>query len=280
MSADARILKLAVCAVPEGDAEAGSVAAIAAAAAQGADLVLLPEQPEVVARWHTGQAVPRHPLDEHPLYRAYADAAARHHIAVIGNLYVTAGDGAANTSFILDRDGRRLGCYRKLHPAPGEANDTTPLNGDPFPLFTVAGARLGLAVCMDIHVPEVFRIYGLKGADLICVSTQYMDYTGDMLESLEKARAIDSQVYFALSRYIQEPFLAGRSMGYAKVIAPDGRIICSTAHRAGVATAALDLDARPRHWNAPHATLREIFDRIRQPSLYRALTDAHGEPPT
>jgi predicted amidohydrolase len=206
------------------------------------------------------------------LFRSLQDAARERGIGVGCALTNRVDGGVANTAFLLGRDGALVGAYRKKHPAPGEDIVTTPIDGDPFPVFSFEGVRIGFAICMDIHYPEMFRIYGLKGADLVLLPTMYMDYTGDMLESIEKARAIDSQMYLAISRYITRPFLAGRHSGYAKVIAPDGRVIASTAHRPGVAVATFDPRWRADFWNPQYGeNLRIIYDQRRRPEYYGDL---------
>lgn len=265
------LFRLAVSSIPLKGCEEAAVAAIHEAGERGADLVLLPEEPEVVA----GKTAGEHCLEEHPLFVSYQEASRQSHIGVVGSVSAKAGGGYANTGFLLNRKGELVGTYFKKHPAPSEeAIITEEPNGDPFPVFDFEGVKLGIAICMDIHFPEMFRIYGLKGADLVCVPTMYLDYTGDMLESLEKARAIDSQMYFALSRYFDAPFLAGKNMGYAKVIAPDGRVIASTGHQAGVTLAEFDPKWRMPFWNEGYeATLREMFDGRRKPEYYTALTE-------
>ncbi|MCC6489736.1 MAG: carbon-nitrogen hydrolase family protein [Candidatus Hydrogenedentes bacterium] len=272
----AKLFRLAVTSIdrPEADDRSSVIdtcaAAIAEAGERGADLVLLPEEPDIIA----GGTYGVYPLEEHPAYLRFREQAAASRIGVISTLSVKVGERHANTAFLLDRKGELLGLYRKKHPAPSEeAILTEPaVAGDPFPVFDFEGVKLGIGICMDIHFPEMFRIYGLKGADLVCVPTMYLDYTGDMLESIEKARAIDSQMYFALSRYITRPFLAGKSMGYAKVIAPDGRVICSTAHRPGVAIAEFDPKWRMEFWGEGYeGNMRYMFDVIRRPDLYGEL---------
>lgn len=270
----AKSFRLAVTSIdlPQGGGAAvldNCVAAIEEAGKKGADLVLLPEEPDIIA----GGAYGTYRLEDHPAFARFARQAAESRIGVISTLSVIHRDGHANTGFLIDRAGRLIGVYRKKHPAPSEeAIDTEPTDGDPFPVFDFEGVKVGIAICMDIHAPEMFRIYGLKGADLVCLSTMYLDYTGDMLESLEKARAIDSQMYLALSRYISRPFLAGKNMGYAKVIAPDGRIIASTAHREGIVVAEFDPSWRMPFWGDGYeGNLRFMFDVIRRPSFYEEL---------
>lgn len=268
------LFRLAVSSIPIEDCERHAVEAVHEAARRGADLVVLPEEPDIVAKRPTGE----HTLEQHPLFQAYQSAAREGNIGVVGTLCAREEGGYSNMGFLLDRSGKLCGEYRKKHPAPSEeAILTTPTDGDPFPVFQFEGIRLGMAICMDIHFPEMFRIYGLKGADLVCVPTMYLDYTGDMLESLEKARAIDSQMYFALSRYFDAPFLAGKNMGYAKVIAPDGRVIVSTGHQAGIAIAEFDPKWRMPFWNEGfEPDLRTMFDGRRRPDLYGDLVKEVG----
>ncbi|HOZ49024.1 MAG TPA: carbon-nitrogen hydrolase family protein [Candidatus Hydrogenedentes bacterium] len=278
----ARPFRLAVTSIdaPSGNEVAvidNAVWAIEEAGARGADLVLLPEEVDIVA----GEPNRKQPLEEHRVFRAFRTQARKSKVAVIASLSAQAGEGFANTGFLMGRDGALIGQYRKKHPAPSEEDIvTTPITDDPFPVFSFEGVSIAIGMCMDIHFPEMFRIYGLKGADLVCLPTMYLDYTGDMLESIEKARAIDSQMYFALSRYITQPFLAGNSMGYAKVIAPDGRIIASTGHQDGVTIAEFDPKWRMPFWGEGYGgNLRTMFDRIRRPDLYGYLVRPKEEPP-
>ena len=262
-------MHLAVCSIDIDGIGTGCLSTIAEAGARGADLVLLPEEPDIVAGGKPGE----YPLGAHPLYLAFAEAAARAGVGLAGSLSISEMDGISNTAFLLNRDGSLIGTYRKKHPAPSEEfilTEPEMIEGaaDPFPVYEFEGTRIGMAVCMDIHFPEMFRIYGLKGADLVLLPTMYMDYTGDMLESLEKARAIDNQMYVALSRYVQVPYLAGRSMGYAKVIAPDGRIISSTGHQPGVAIAEFDPAWRMPFWGTGYRDMRDVFTRPRKPHYY------------
>ncbi|MFH1741450.1 MAG: carbon-nitrogen hydrolase family protein [bacterium] len=264
-----RRFQLAVCSIPRNDPIDPCIEAIAEAGRRGADMIVLPEEPDIVAQKSPGEFV----LEEHPVFQSFRKQGKQWNIGIVGTLSAKVEEGYANTGFVLNRQGELTGIYRKKHPAPSEeAIVTTSVTGDPFPVFDFEGVTLGIAICMDIHFPEQFRIYGLKGADLVCLPTMYLDYTGDMLESLEKARAIDSQMFLALSRYIEKPFLAGKSMGYAKVIAPDGRVIASTAHEEGIAIAEFDPKWRMPFWGEGYRDMREIFDKIRRPDLYTEIT--------
>ncbi|MFA5865681.1 MAG: carbon-nitrogen hydrolase family protein [Phycisphaerae bacterium] len=255
--------------------------AITEAGDRKVDLLVLPEEPDIMTQVPPG----KYPLEKHPIYQKVRKAAIKAKVPVVMTLSVKIEDRYANLGFLMDAMGRIVGMYNKKHPAPSEETIITkPLfTEDPFPVFDLNGVKIALAICMDIHFPEMFRIYGLKGADIVCVSTMYMDYTGDMLESLEKARAIDSQMYFALSRYIQLPYLAGKSMGYAKVIAPDGRVIASTGHQPGIVVTEIDPKWRFPSWYEgdllkAYPDFRVMFDKIRRPDIYGDLVSVTEKP--
>ncbi len=273
-----RMFRMAVCSVDRPyDAESATILedclhAVEEASTRKADLVVLPEEPDVVAGFAPGVFS----LEKHPYFQHFSEVARRNSIGIVASLSVCVPSGYANLGFLLDKKGKLIGLYNKKHPAPTEETIVTEPIGcnDPFPVFEFEGVRLAIALCMDIHFPEMFRIYGLKGADVVCLPTMYLDYTGDMLESLEKARAIDNGFYLALSRYITKPFLAGKSMGYAKIVSPDGRVICSTGHREGVAVAEFDPKWRMPFWGEGYGgNLRTMFEQIRRPDLYGKIVE-------
>ncbi len=75
-----------------------------------------------------------------------------------------------NTAVVVDNDGTIVGKFRKHHipEGPGylEKYYFTPGNLG-YPVFKTAYARIGVALCWDEWFPEVSRILGLKGAEII-----------------------------------------------------------------------------------------------------------------
>ena len=89
-----------------------------------------------------------------------------------------------------------------------------------YPVLETDFGRVGIGICMDIHYPEMWRIYALDGADILLFPTMCLDYTGDHIESIVNARAIDNQVYLVSSHFVMQPFLSGRSMGHSRIVDP------------------------------------------------------------
>jgi predicted amidohydrolase len=83
-----------------------------------------------------------------------------------------------NSAVLVERDGRIVGKYRKIH-VPGSAvnNPTLPYqhleqlyfeNGNlGFDVWDAFGGKVGMAICNDRRWPETYRVMALKGADLI-----------------------------------------------------------------------------------------------------------------
>jgi N-carbamoylputrescine amidase len=163
---------------PANDADArlhATTGAIRAGAAQGADLVILPE---LAASGYHLEA--RH-LEEcaepedgsGPFLRAWRTAAAEVGVAVVGGFVERTARGLANAAVVIGTDGAILTTYRKLHLFGGEHDVFIP--GDSgLPIVDVAGLRVGVLICYDLRFPEVARILALRDADLIAVPTAWV----------------------------------------------------------------------------------------------------------
>jgi len=79
-----------------------------------------------------------------------------------------------NTALVLDADGRKPGCYRKMHipqdPGFEEKFYFTP--GDTgFRAWDTAFGRIGVIICWDQWFPESARLTALDGAEIIFCPT-------------------------------------------------------------------------------------------------------------
>ena len=83
-----------------------------------------------------------------------------------------------NTSILVEKDGRIVGKYRKVH-LPGHAEhepwrrfqhlekryfETGDLG---FPVFRAFGSIMGMCICNDRRWPETYRVMGLQGVEMI-----------------------------------------------------------------------------------------------------------------
>ncbi|MEQ1439601.1 carbon-nitrogen hydrolase [Fontimonas sp. SYSU GA230001] len=161
-----------------------SEAGIRAAAAQGAQLVLLQEL-------HTSLYFCQHESTElfdlaEPIPGPSSDflgaLASELGVVIVGSLFERRAPGLYhNTAVVLERDGRLAGTYRKMHIpddpgyyekfyfTPGDAQASS-AGGGFTPIDTSVG-RLGVLVCWDQWYPEAARLMALAGADLLLYPT-------------------------------------------------------------------------------------------------------------
>jgi len=165
------------CSPRKADNVAAALRQIAAAAAQGADVVCLPElfaghypcQTEDVLRFDEAEPIPG------PTSAALAEAAKQHRIVVVGSLFERRAAGLYhNTAVVWERDGSQAGIYRKMHipddPLFYEKFYFTP--GDlGFRSFPTSAGRIGVCVCWDQWFPEAARLTALTGAQLLFYPT-------------------------------------------------------------------------------------------------------------
>jgi len=145
---------------------------VRAAAAQGAQIILLPELFETPyfcieqdAR-HLGLA---HALEDDPAVRHFSAVARELGVVLPISFFERAGRAYFNSIAILDADGTNLGVYRKSHipNGPGYQEKTYFSPGDTgFRVWNTRFGRIGVGICWDQWFPETARVMALLGAEL------------------------------------------------------------------------------------------------------------------
>ena len=204
----------------------------------------------------------------------FSKIAAKGKLYLIINIPEKEGEFIFNTAFLFDRNGEVIGKYRKTHLAPGEEEKIE--EADAYPVFKTDFGIIGIMICMDIHFPEVSRIYGLKNVDVLFWPTMSYGPSDDFLLTLLRSKAMDNQYYCVASNYSEIPYLPGKEMGRACVVAPDGNIISDTGYRPGIATIKVNLDEGYEYWatgdyKKKYPRLKECFYKRRKPETYGEL---------
>jgi N-carbamoylputrescine amidase len=156
---------------------AAAVAGVREAAAQGAQIVCLPElfrslyfcQSEEYVNFALAEPVPG------PSTEALSSLARELGVVIIASLFEKRAEGLYhNTAAVLDADGTYLGKYRKMHipddPLFYEKFYFTP--GDlGFKVFATRYGRIGVLICWDQWYPEAARLTALRGAEVLFYPT-------------------------------------------------------------------------------------------------------------
>lgn len=147
------------------------------AAAQGAQIILLPElfenwyfcQEKTYENYHLATT-----LEENPAVNTLRKVARDFRVVLPVSYYERAGNTTFNTVAIIDADGSVLGQYRKTHIPDDQLYQEkfyfTP--GDTgFRVWDTAYAKIGVGICWDQWFPETARFMAVKGAELLFYPT-------------------------------------------------------------------------------------------------------------
>jgi N-carbamoylputrescine amidase len=228
---------------------AATVELIDAAAARGAQFVVLPEL--VVSGYGAdpeGLARAAEPADGETL-AAWTAAARRHGLHVCGGFAERDGDRLYNSAMLVGPDGL-VGVYRKLHLFDREMDVFTP--GDRgLPVYALPFGTVGICVCYDLRFVEVARALALQGADLVAVPTAWtggfdadpfdaMGYIGQARGALVQANL--NQVFLACA---SQAGTVGdvRFLGSSLIVDPYGEAVVGPLgpDEQTIATATVDL---------------------------------------
>ena len=185
------------------------------AARRDVDLLCLPEvilswgvRADNETAWRRAIAVPG------PELQPFLDFAREARMALAFSVHERNAELKHNTAVLIDRRGRLVGKYRKVHLAqPSEVwGGTTP--GHDFPVFKLGRARVGMYICMDSSAAESSRVLARNGAEIICVpimgdhrarwpwekGLHLSEFDMDRWTLIQRMRAMDNHVYMVVAR--------------------------------------------------------------------------------
>lgn len=156
----------------------------------------------------------------------------------------------SNTSIHVSPDGEVKALYRKIHMFDVEVEGRLYREseherpGEEIVVSeTACGVSIGMSICYDVRFPELYRILTLRGAKILLVPAAFtLATTREHWEVLLRARAIENQAFVvAADQFGQHPdgyHSGGRSM----IVDPWGVVLAQAADRECHVVADLDLD--------------------------------------
>lgn len=103
-----------------------------------------------------------------------------------------------------------------------EGNHWTP--GLTFPLFKMRGWAIGILICQDCYLPEIPRIYALKGAQLLLTISAGPSKLADGWDIVLPTRALENAVFHAYCNVVGT-FRGTAFFGGNRLIAPTTDVI-------------------------------------------------------
>jgi len=259
------------------------------AAAQGANIVLLPElfeTPYFCQDESAAHLALARPFEGNPLIAEFAALAKELAVALPLSFFERANNVYFNSLAMIDENGSVLGRYRKSHipDGPGYQEKFYFRPGDTgFKVWPTRNASVGTAICWDQWFPEAARVMALKGAEILFYPTA-------IGSEPPPAPPVDSRDHWrrvmqghAAANYV--PVVAANRVGVEKgqaseirfygssfIAGPTGEILVELDRgEEDVITARLDL--------AEIASLRGSWGlfRDRRPDLYQPILSPDGE---
>ncbi len=229
--------------VDDGEPQAARISrAVALVRAQAdADLVVLPELWVPGAFGYSGYDESASPLPGATV-SAIAEAARDINAHVVAGTFIEDDAGQRhNTAVLLSPRGDIVHTYRKVHLFGFDSGEAkTLVAGDDVSVGVIDGVRFGMTTCYDLRFPELYRIFGDQGAELLIIPTGWPMSRLAHWQVLTRARAIENQVFLIGCNQVgtQEGVeLAGHSV----VIDPWGDVLLEAGEGEEVLRVDIDL---------------------------------------
>lgn len=243
--------------------EAGRL--MAQAAAQGAQLIVLPENFALMAR-NDEERVRAGEVDGSGQIQDFlADKAQNLRVWIVGGTVpvVASGDKVFARCPVYDAHGKRVAYYDKIHlfdvsvNASGESyHESARMQpGGRAVVVDTPFGRLGLAVCYDLRFPELFRTLAAQGATIFTVPSAFTRSTGRVhWELLNRARAVENLAFVIAAAQTGRHASGRETWGHSLIVEPWGEILAERAEDPGIVMASLDFESQTR--------LRERFPAL------------------
>jgi predicted amidohydrolase len=201
-----------------------------------------------------------------------------------------------NTSILVDRGGRIVGKYRKIH-LPGHA-EHEPWRafqhlekryfevGDlGWSVWRTLGGNFGMAICNDRRWPETYRVMGLQDVEMVLLGYN-TPWHNPPAPDHDRLSEFHNQLSMQGGAYANATWVVGTAkcgeeegcklLGNSSIIAPTGEVVArSLTEDDELVIARCDLDLGLSYKKSTFN-----FARHRQPDQYRMIVERTGaEPP-
>jgi len=228
-------------------------------------------------------------IPEGPTSRAFSAAAKKYGIYILVNIFEDCGNGIYfNTSPMFGPDGEivwgvmgdgtKLRSYQKVHiPSSMDEDGTLRANEKTYfhpgagpAIFETKFGKVGILICWDKRYTELWKIYSLRGAELVFnPMATWGAWRGETYAQEMKIMALYNQYYVVGvgKSGTETVFGEKQCSGGSVIVDPKGNIIAHSEEEPGKAIfAEVDLDLVSK------AKIMTPIMRDRRPELYGELT--------
>jgi predicted amidohydrolase len=163
-----------------------------------------------------------------------------------GYAELTADGHHFNTSILVDRDGKIVGKYRKVHlPGHSEFDSERAFQhlekryfepGDVgFPVWRTMGGIMGMCICNDRRWPETYRVMGLQGVELVMLGYNTPSVNSQKADEGPEKRIFHHRLSLQAGAYQNSTWVVATAkcgvedghplFGGSVIVNPDGEIV-------------------------------------------------------
>ncbi|MGA9853553.1 MAG: carbon-nitrogen hydrolase family protein [Gammaproteobacteria bacterium] len=235
--------------------EAGKL--MAKAAAQGANLMVLPENFALMAR-SDAERVAAGELDGSGTIQDFlAEKALNLRVWIVGGTVPVLADEdkVYARCAVYNANGERVAYYDKIHlfdvqvNAAGESYHESARTepGRRAVVVDTPFGKLGLSVCYDLRFPELYRELTAQGAELFSVPSAFTHTTGQVhWELLNRARAVENLAFVIAAAQTGRHANGRETWGHSMIVDPWGEVLAQRAAEPGVVMAVIDSEQQTR----------------------------------
>jgi len=242
--------------------------AIAQAAAQRAELLVLPEC--AYPAYLLGSILSYRERD-HMSGEAFvawlAQRAAKHRMTLVCGLVEDTGAVLHNTAVVIDDQGREVGRARKRFLWNADRDWYAP--GEEIRAFDTPVGRVGVVICAEARVPEIIATLVADGAQLIVLPTCWInaarnpgEYENPQTDFMIEARAREFGLPFICADKSGMEMPGTGYVGMSRIVRADGSVVAEAPPEGdAVIVAELPRGSRRRVWMADVWQERLLDDR-------------------
>ena len=223
-------------------------ALIERAAAEGAELIALPEYFPMIGAADADRLAAREQLGNGRIQEFLRDSARQHGVWLIGGSLPLQAEDAnklRNTCLVYSPQGEVVARYDKIHlfgfqKGKEHYDEAATIEAGSTPIaFDTAFGRIGLGICYDLRFPELFRQLG--PIDLLVLPSAFTETTGQAhWELLLRARAVENQCYVLAPAQGGHHPTGRQTFGNSMIIDPWGDVLARMDKGDGVVVAEIN----------------------------------------
>ncbi len=237
------------------------------ACAQGAELVLLPENFAFFAKVDTEYLEQAEQHGVGTIQDFLQQQALKHQIYIVAGIVLKGENAhkAREAVLMFNPQGDNIARYDKIHLFDVEVPDSNERYqesdvfeaGNRITVVDTEFGRIGLCVCFDIRFPEIFRLMLDQGVDIILVPSAFYKLTGQAhWDVLLKARAIENLAFVVAANQGGFHVNGRETYGHSMIVDPWGTTLDAIEAGPGLVIAELNF--------VQQSKIRQQFPVIKQ----------------